>query len=35
MLKMQSDNDHFRLNITTDKKYVLRPEQNEFVVQNL
>ena len=34
MLKIQPDNDHFRLNITTDKKYVLRPEKNGFVVQN-
>ena len=34
MLKMQAENDDFRLNITTDKKYVLRPEKNGFVVQN-
>ena len=34
MLKMQPDNDHFRLNITTDKKYVLRSEKNGFVLQN-
>ena len=35
MLKMQPDNHHFRLNITTDKKYIFRPEKNGFVVQNL
>ena len=34
MFKMQPDNHHFRLNITTDKKYILRPEKNGFVVQN-
>ena len=34
MLKIQSDNHHFRLNIKTDKKYILRPEQNRIVVQN-
>ena len=33
MLKMQPDNHHFRLNITTDKKYIFRPEKNGFVVQ--
>ena len=34
MLKMQRDNHHFRLNITTNKKYNLRPEKNEFEVKN-
>ena len=32
---MQPDNHHFRSNITTDKKYILRLEKNGFVVQNL
>ena len=34
MLKMQPGNDHFKLNITTDKRDILRPEKNGFVVQN-
>ena len=34
MFKMQPDNHHFRLNIITDKKYILRSEKNGFVVQN-
>ena len=31
---MQPDNHHFRLNITTNKMYILRPEKNRFLVQN-
>ena len=34
MRRMQLDNHHFRLNIITEKKYILRPEKNGFVVQN-
>ena len=34
MLKMQPDNHHFRLNVTTNKKYILRYEKNGFEVQN-
>ena len=36
MLKMQPDNHqaNFRLNITTDKKYLPEPEKNGFIVQN-
>ena len=34
MLKMQPDNHHFRLYITTDKKYILIPNKNGFVAQN-
>ena len=34
MLKIQPDNHRFRLNITTHKKYILRPSKNGFVVQN-
>ena len=30
MLKMQPDNHDFRLYITTNKKYILRLEKNEF-----
>ena len=31
---MQPDNHHFSLYITTDKKYILRPDKNRFVAQN-
>ena len=31
---MQPDNHHLRLNITIDKKYILRPEKNGFIIQN-
>ena len=34
MFNVQPDNHHLRLNITTDKKYRLRPEENGFLVQN-
>ena len=35
MLKRQPHNYHyFRLNITSNRKYILRPEKNGFVVQN-
>ena len=34
MLKIEPDNHHFRLNITTNKKYILRPEKNGLYVQN-
>ena len=34
LLKMQPDNHHFRVNITTNKKYILRPEKIGFEVQN-
>ena len=33
MFNVQPDNHHLRLNITTDKKYILRPEENGFLVQ--
>ena len=34
MLRMQPDNHRFRLDIITNKKYILSPEKSKFEVQN-